>query len=226
MDRLLLAESWARAWRGLGAPGDGAVVQAALLTRYAEPHRAYHTLQHLAECLAAFEPLRGLAPHPAEVEAALWFHDAIYDVHRADNEEQSARWACDALEAAGVTNEVAGRVEQLVLATRHSAIPQGADAGLLIDIDLAILGADAARFAEYERQIRVEYAHVPEPQFGTRRRAILQSFLDRPAIYSTPHLRSMLEARARANLAHSISAIDAARMPAADPCPDPPDQAD
>jgi predicted metal-dependent HD superfamily phosphohydrolase len=153
--------------------------------------------------------VQALAPHPAEVEMALWFHDAIYDVHRHDNEEQSAQWAREALEAAGVAAEVAARIEQLVLATQHTAIPHGADACLLVDIDLGILGAEKARFAEYERQIRAEYAHVPEPLFSQRRRAILRSFLERPAIYGTEPFRAALEERARCNLARSIEAIDA-----------------
>ncbi len=198
-------ESWRRAWHGMAAAGDGAQVHASLLVRYAEPHRAYHTLQHLAECLDAFDPVRALAPHPAEVEMALWFHDAIYDVHRHDNEAQSARWASEALSAGGAPPDAVERVVQLVLATRHAAPPEGDDACLLVDIDLGILGAAEARFAEYERQIRTEYAFVPEPQFGERRRAILQSFLDRPAIYGTAHFRARLEERARRNLARSIA---------------------
>ena len=60
----------------------------ALLARYSEPHRRYHTLQHLAECFAAFDEIADLAQHPADVELALWFHDAIYDTRRSDNEQR------------------------------------------------------------------------------------------------------------------------------------------
>jgi predicted metal-dependent HD superfamily phosphohydrolase len=204
---ILHSDSWQRAWSGLGAAGHGAEIHAALLARYAEPHRAYHTLQHLSECLAAFGPVRPIAPHAAAVEMALWFHDAIYDVHRHDNEEQSARWANEALRAAGAPAAAAERVAALVLATRHTARPEGADACVLIDIDLGILGAEAARFDEYERQIRVEYGFVPEALFRQRRRQILQSFLDRPAIYSTDHFRAALEPRARQNLVRSLAAL-------------------
>src|SRR5215831_5090860 len=101
-----LAISWLRAWRGVGAAGDGKAVPQALLDSYNEPHRKYHTLQHLSECLAAFEQVSQLAPHPAAVEAGLWFHDAIYDVKRSDNEERSAQWAQKELRAAGASAEV------------------------------------------------------------------------------------------------------------------------
>jgi len=47
------------------------------------------------------------------------------------------------------------------MATAHHDEPEGRDATLVVDIDLAILGTDPARFAEYEQQVRAEYAEVP-----------------------------------------------------------------
>src|SRR4029079_14763196 len=81
-----LAASWRRAWRGIGAADDGGALHASLISAYREPHRRYHTLQHLAECIELFDRVGALAPHAAEVEVGLWFHDAVYDVQRSDNE--------------------------------------------------------------------------------------------------------------------------------------------
>lgn len=195
-----LRASWLRAWQGLGAAGDGEALMTALLARYAEPQRHYHTQQHLAEVLRQFSVVQSLAGQPAEVEMALWFHDAVYDVHGHDNEFQSAQWAQAALLQAGVAEDAAARVHALVMATRHTAQPQGSDAQLLVDLDLSILGADAQRFAEYEHQIRGEYSFVPQALFNEKRRAILLSFLDRARIYSTAYFHDLLEARARDNL--------------------------
>ena len=200
------ASSWRRAWRGIGARSDGDAVLEALLAAWGKPQRCYHTLQHLGECIELFEGVGALAPHPAEVEAGLWFHDAVYDVHGSDNEARSADWLRDAAGADGVAAEVVDRLCAMIMATRHAALPTGSDQQLLVDIDLAILGADAARFAEYERQIRAEYAFVPEPTFRARRRTVLAGFLDRERIYSTPRLHDELEPRARANLAMAIAA--------------------
>jgi predicted metal-dependent HD superfamily phosphohydrolase len=197
---------WQQAWPALGASG-GDALHAELLARYAEPHRAYHTPQHLAECLALFEESRALAERPAEVEIALWFHDAIYDVHRHDNEATSADWARTALLSAGAAPDVAERVAALVLATRHSVAPATADEQLLVDIDLAILGAAPARFAEYEAQIRVEYGFVPPTVFNEKRGAILAGFLARPVLYGTAALRARFEAVARGNLQHAIASL-------------------
>ncbi len=49
-------QSWLRAWRGIGAVDDGAAVRDSLLAAYSEPHREYHTLQHLHECLDLLAP--------------------------------------------------------------------------------------------------------------------------------------------------------------------------
>jgi len=198
--------SWRAAWQASGAAPNDAL-HAELLARYAEPHRAYHTQQHLAECLALFDEFRALAQRPAEVEIALWFHDAVYDVHRHDNEAASADCARAALLDAGAVADVAGRVAALVLVTRHSAAPARPDEQLLVDIDLAILGAAPARFAEYEAQIRVEYAHVPPAMFSEKRHAILAGFLARPVLYGTAALRARLEATARANLQAAIDRL-------------------
>lgn len=192
--------SWRRAWGGCGASGSGEPVRQQLLQRYSEPARHYHTLQHLGECLQLLQYHRQLAQHAAEVELALWFHDAIYDVRSSSNEADSARWAAEVLTAAGVAEVSVARVQALILSTRHVAVPQDSDEQLLVDIDLAILGADARRFEQYEVQIRHEYAWVPAWLFRRKRRAILQGFLQRAHIYSTPVLREQFEISARVNL--------------------------
>lgn len=204
------AASWRRLWTELGADPVPAGLYNQLVRAYSESHRRYHTLQHLRECLANFEAAASLALHPAEVELALWFHDAVYDAKRGDNEEESAQWAWRSILAAGCAEEVAQRVQALVLATKGHEAPQGdADTRLLLDVDLAILGAAPGRFSEYELQIRAEYAHVPEPEFRARRIRVLGSFLARPRIYVTTVFHDALEARARDNLAGALAGLQA-----------------
>lgn len=194
--------SWSRVWDALGAPAPAGLMEQ-VLARYAEPHRRYHSQQHLHECLAHLGPALHLAEHPGEVEIALWFHDAIYELKAQDNEAQSAQWAALELAAAGLSPEVCERVVALVMATRHAALPPSGDAQLLMDVDLAILGATPQRFAEYEQQIREEYAWVPGWIFRRKRRAVLKQFLEREPLYATAHFRERLEAAARRNLAQA-----------------------
>jgi len=200
-------ERWNAMWRELGAREAPAKTYDQLLAAYAEPQRHYHTRQHLDECFTQLAAASALAEHPAEVALALWFHDAIYDPKRHDNEAKSADWARSVALGAGVGDAIAGPVHKLIMATRHEAVPQGRDEQVLVDVDLSILGAPPARFDEYEEQVSQEYAWVPQPVYREKRKLILESFLARPSLYSTAPFRERLEARARANLARSIARL-------------------
>jgi predicted metal-dependent HD superfamily phosphohydrolase len=198
------AKSWSRAWLGLNNLSNDQNLFQSICSHYAESARQYHTLQHLSECLDLFESVMYLAIHPAEVEMALWFHDAIYNTASQDNEAQSAKWARSELSKAGVLPEKIDRIQSMIMATCHTALPMTIDECLLVDIDLAILGSSTERFAEYEQQIRSEYNFVPEPIFNQKRQEILQGFLDRSTIYSTEYFQDKLELLARANIKRSI----------------------
>jgi predicted metal-dependent HD superfamily phosphohydrolase len=199
-------DDWVLTWRELGV-GDSPALRGLygdVRRRYSEPHRHYHTEQHLAECFENIRDIISLAEHPAEVKVALWFHDAIYDTRRQDNEERSAEWARSAARELGATDESAQRIYDLILFTRHSAEPVGIDAQVLVDADLSTLGAQPARFQEYEAQVRREYERVPGIIFRPVRGKILKEFLSRPYIYSTDLFRERFEAQARRNLQHSL----------------------
>jgi predicted metal-dependent HD superfamily phosphohydrolase len=217
----MLESSWNRCWPALGASGDGHLLMHRLLAAYSEPQRKYHTIQHLSECLALFERYRALAAEPAEVEIALWFHDGVYNVRASDNERRSAEWAERELRRAGVATERVARVSEDIIATRHSALPVGRDQELVVDIDLAILGAPRARFDEYQAQIRAEYNWVPGVIFRAERRKVLSAFLARNPIYRTPALRGALEARARDNLAYAVRRLGGPAPSSGPPSPPP-----
>lgn len=198
-----VAERWERTWATVGRSAPLGEYEA-LLARYAEPARHYHTVQHLGECFATWDGVRELAVRPGECEMALWYHDAVYDPFASDNEARSADLAAAVL---GGDDALIANVRAMILATKHDAAPPDRDASLVVDVDLAILGAAPQRFEEYERQVREEYSWVPGPLFRSKRRQILAGFLARPVIYQTPLLRDRLEAKARVNLARSIEAL-------------------
>ena len=212
----LLHRSWQRAWQGAGCTEPNDALADELLGRYREPQRHYHTVQHLCECLVYLESVLTRIPDAVAVELALWFHDAVYDLAgsaAASNEQRSALWARQALLAGGAPADLAQRVHDLVMATRHDALPATSDQCWLVDIDLSILGAAPTRFDEYERQVRDEYAAVPESLFRRKRAEVLAGFLARPRLYSTQYFRDLLETSARANLNRSIAALAAAPGP-------------
>ena len=133
--------AWERAWMGLGVAAPPANEYDELMRRYGEEHRAYHTRQHLEECLTWLALVRAQCAHADEIALALWYHDAIYQPRRADNEALSAAWLELVARQAGIATPATERMRELVLATRHDAVPSGADAQILVDIDLSILGA-------------------------------------------------------------------------------------
>jgi predicted metal-dependent HD superfamily phosphohydrolase len=196
---------WLGLWNRIQAQGSGHSIFAHLAAAYAEPGRAYHTAEHIRDCLTQFDLVRHNTRQPDEVEAALWFHDAVYVPGASDNEDQSASLAEAALTACGVSSDVAGRIAELVLATRHLAIPDDPAAQLTCDIDLSIFGREAAAFDRFERQIRQEYGWVPEPVYRSSRSEILAGFLRRRSIYQTEYFQQRYEASARANLERLIT---------------------
>jgi len=207
--KMTLEQRWVALWQRLGAQGDASLVYNDLVARYSEPHRAYHTLQHIGHCLDELEQVRYLATSPDAVELALWCHDVIYDTKTKDSEERSAALAVEVVRNASLPDDLGQSVANLIMATKHSAAPTDPDVQLLVDIDLSILGQTEARFDEYERQVRKEHEWVPEDQFVAGRSAIVESFLDRPNIYSTQFFRNKYEAQDRANIARSLARLRA-----------------
>ena len=201
---------WVETWRELGVRDSPQLrrLHGDVLGRYSEPHRHYHTSQHLAECFEKVQDIISLAEHPAEVCVGLWFHDAIYDTQRHDNEERSGDWARSAARELGARAESAQRIYDLIMFTRHAAEPVGVDAQVLVDADLSILGAQPARFQEYEEQVRSEYAWVPDATFRATRARILKEFLGRSHLYCTTHFQERYEAQARRNLRHSLGSLE------------------
>lgn len=198
---------WQSVWIELGgAEANGELFQR-LVTCYSEPHRKYHTMQHLGECFALFDRVGSFAEQRGEVELALWFHDAIYNTRESDNEIRSAELARESAIAGGVSGDRATRIFELVMVTKHNALPAGRDAEVLVDVDLGILGAESARFDEYEIQVRQEYSWVPDFLYRRERRKVLQEFAHRRSIYSTEYFRDEFESRARDNLARSLARL-------------------
>jgi predicted metal-dependent HD superfamily phosphohydrolase len=154
-----------------GAPAD-AVDDAYtdLVTRYGEPHRRYHTLEHIGEVLERV--------HGTEVELAAWYHDVIYDTTAADSEARSAAYAGDRLRGLGAPVEVIDEVQRLIgLTAGHVAADDDANGNMLVRADLAILGAAPDRYDRYARDVRAEYAHVDDDAWRAGRVAVLESLL-------------------------------------------------
>ena len=204
---MYLLPRWSALWHKLNLPSPEPQVFWDLCDRYTEPHRAYHTLQHLSECLGWFDRTCYLAENPAAVELALWFHDVIYETRGVDNEARSADLVAQVIDSVGGEDSLQQSVHAMILATKHDVVPSTMDMRLVVDIDLTILGAKVDRFTQYDAQIRQEYAWVPEAVFRQKRAEMLQSLLHRPSVFTTDSFRQRLEYQAQQNLHRSLVAL-------------------
>jgi predicted metal-dependent HD superfamily phosphohydrolase len=200
--------NWSTMWQQLNLTPPSTLADE-LSAAYSQPHRYYHTLQHLQECLALLAQLQHLANSPAQIALALYFHDAIYDVYASDNEAKSAALAVKVLTEMGAESKLISRIETFIMDTQHHApvLDFDSDSQLLVDIDLAILGREPARFNEYEQQIRQEYHWVSAEQFRQGRGQVLRSFLDRPTIFNTDYFRQNFEQQARLNIQMTLNTL-------------------
>lgn len=196
------------------APGEIYRVFDELLAAYMQPHRHYHTLEHIDDMLRVLGKLASLADDPFSVQLACWFHDAVYDPRASDNESRSAEWAERVLNDWGL-GPLAKRVGQLVRATRHTDptlvnSEPSRDEAVLLDADLAILAAPQIRYDRYATGIRREYDWVEESLYRSERARLLRSLLARPRIYQTIRLFEEGEALARLNIERELAQLEAA----------------
>jgi predicted metal-dependent HD superfamily phosphohydrolase len=185
-----------------------------LRQRYREPWRHYHDWTHplamIGHLAAAERDGVSIEDPVAAVGFVLW-HDAIYDPQAAPgrNERLSAELCRHEMPAVADPASV-DRAVAAVLATIDHQVPGASecpDGALLLDIDLAILGASDTDFDHYDAAIAAEYAHVPPEAYRSGRAAVLHRFLDRDRLFVTDWGRARWEQPARANLRRSIASV-------------------
>ncbi|MFG2642437.1 hypothetical protein ACGFYP_15890 [Streptomyces sp. NPDC048370] len=184
-----------------------------LLARWAEPHRRYHTVDHLRAVLDRIDELTDQGGEGGELELvrlAAWFHDAVYRPDRSENEERSATLAEKALTEAGLTAHEVAEVARLVrLTVTHDPAEGDINGELLCDADLAILATDQDTYGGYVRAVREEYAFVPDEAFRQGRAAVLRQLLALPRLFRTPYGAAAWETRARRNLEGELAGLEA-----------------
>ena len=194
-------------WPRLGARGDVEPILDAVMHGWSEPHRHYHGLDHLRDCLARLDEAPAIGKDRDLAEAALWYHDLVYHPGAPDNEARSAARARADLAGGGAPDAVADEVARLVRLTDHAVPPADPLGALVCDVDLSILGRPPDEFEEYERRIREEYRQVPESLWRPGRSQVVTGLLARDPLFRTDHFRQGYEAAARRNLRRSLESL-------------------
>lgn len=170
-----------------------------LIAAYSQKQRAYHTIQHLYECLVLVETIRSELNDSNAVALALWFHDAVYDPQAKDNELKSAELFEQYL-AQDLQIDHIQKIKRWIAATQKHEPTEELDLQFLLDIDLAILAASAERFVEYEQQIQQEYAWVDPDVYSIKRKEVLAHFYQTESLYQTEYFQQNFEQKAKQNL--------------------------
>lgn len=201
-------ELWARAVRTDAAEAAWRALDAG----YGEAGRHYHDWRHIADLLEGHDAVRALPDfagldHDA-IDLAIFFHDAVYDTARTDNEARSAALLLIHAGPAAESGPIRAAAA-MIRATAAHAPSDDAATRLMLDLDLAVLGAPRPVYEAYAAAIRREYAAVPDVAWRFGRAGVLDRFLARPNLYQTGPFRDRSETAARANLAAEADTLRA-----------------
>lgn len=202
-----LLETWAALLARHTANPDAAAVGRRLLASWSEPHRRYHSVDHLRDILAHVEELAADADDADAVRLAAWYHDSVY-AGLPDDEERSARRAEEDLSRLGLAPQLVDEVARLVRMTiTHDPDPGDHNGEVLSDADLASLAVSRERYVRNTAAIRAEYAHVSDEVFRKGRLQVLVGLLDGPGVFRTRQARQQWEAPAQDNLRAELATL-------------------
>jgi predicted metal-dependent HD superfamily phosphohydrolase len=179
-----------------------------LVVLYSARGRAYHNLSHIRSLVDLSRSVRERIENYQALSFAIWFHDAIYNTRKKDNEELSAKFAVKSLSRFKIPFDTLALSCEMIVSTReHRKNGLSEDINFFLDLDLSILGSEESVYGSYASAIRKEYWWAPEYLYSRGRKKVLESFLLRESIYLTPELAQMFEENARRNIEREIASL-------------------
>ncbi|MGV3503592.1 MAG: hypothetical protein ACO1O1_07780 [Adhaeribacter sp.] len=175
--------------------------------QYTARKRHYHNLRHLAYMAGLALEYEKLLDDPDTLLFSIFYHDIIYRIKSAENEQKSAAVALEKLTKLGFPPAKVARCAQQILATKSHGFSLDPDTNFLLDFDLAILGESPDVYHDYARKIRAEYALYPDFLYNTGRKKVLQHFLEMEHIFKTGPFLGKYEQQARINLQNELTVL-------------------
>jgi predicted metal-dependent HD superfamily phosphohydrolase len=131
--------------------------------RYSEPHRHFHTIEHLNDVLSHIFDYYHNSDDIVQMIIAAIFHDIVYDPQRKDNEEKSIE-LLEFYTSESKYSDIIQQSKEIILSTKtHDKIHD------LISnfnkFDCSILDKDLPDLLIWEEQIRKEYSFVPLDEY-------------------------------------------------------------
>jgi predicted metal-dependent HD superfamily phosphohydrolase len=182
---------------------------------YSEPHRFYHTLEHLTNMFISLDCFVPPQYRTKAVQYAIFYHDLKYDPLRKDNEDRSNSRAIATLNTAGEDEETIILVSAMIKATKEHKIPTFIDNSsalfhnrlpelkYFLDLDLSILASIPKYYDKYKENIRKEYYMYSNKEYKEGRIKVLLNFLNRKEIFFTEEFK-IFEKEAKKNMVREL----------------------
>jgi predicted metal-dependent HD superfamily phosphohydrolase len=198
VDERLLAERFCHLWKACeGRDPEG--VWRTLQDKYQEPHRFYHTLGHLTQCLKELDSAKDHIAEFTATELAIWFHDIIYVYGSRENEVQSAAFFRQ-LAADSMAADLVDRACEFIIATQHTGSAQDEATAFLVDIDLSGFGLTWEDYLADSDALRQEAAGVGDEQYYQGKLRFLNELQRWPSLFQSPYFSDRLERSAQSNI--------------------------
>jgi predicted metal-dependent HD superfamily phosphohydrolase len=199
--------AWSDLTSKLGIPfGQGDAVGAQLVTAYADADRHYHNLAHVQMVLERVSALAAKSADRPALEAAAWFHDAIYNPQSTTNEADSAALMRSLLAPLGVEPNLLDRIASFIERTAKPSGAVDASERALMDADFSILGETTEVYGAYAADVRQEYHHLSDDQFRQGRADFLRRLAERSGalFFDLPPICEVLAAQ---NIARELRVL-------------------
>lgn len=144
--------------------------------RYSSEKRFYHTWLHIDQMFRLRDRYVYLSREPDILEAAIWFHDAVYQPKSSQNEEASARLAETFLLHSSMRKERVHRVKALIRSTAYIA-----DASALQSVNSAAPKGDS--LAEHSRDSADKFTQHADHAYAAPYPASKQSLPEEQDIF-------------------------------------------
>ena len=179
-----------------------------LLGLYTGPGRYYHNFVHIHNFLQLLDQYQEKIDHPVAFEIAIWWHDAIYEAKRKDNEAKSAQLASECWQSYLSASDLQLVVNLIESTAKHQPLIAGEDCRYFLDFDLGVLGTNSTTYTKYSEAIWQEYKGTfPKILYKVGRKKVLRKFLERPQLFFTSTFYEQYEQQARENIAEEINTL-------------------
>lgn len=175
--------------------------------KYSDKKRHYHNLTHLSDLYAQLQIVKPKLDDWNVILFSLFYHDAIYNATKKDNEERSAALAEKRMKQIGVSNSNIEKCYAQILATKSHNVSGDLDTNYFTDADLSILGKDWQMYNAYCENIRKEYIIYPNFLYRRGRQKVVKHFLEMNRIFKTEEFFELYETKAKDNLNKELNLL-------------------